>query len=260
MTLSRRKFLALTGTVAAGSAVLPELAFATPITISSLPATISSSGSYVIAANHNLNMAQGAAITVNANDVTIDLQGFTISNIAAGVGTAAVGVYSLHRNRVTVRSGTLSGFHTGVMLHGERVAGGCVAEDLSLTDCTAAGIMISGSSSLIRRNVINSSLRSSAFCAASSNTGILGIGVSLAAHSRITDNVITFTNTGATDFAVAVYAGTDSDEILLLDNDITGADWGIVIDEGLGATGELRDTTITSVANKSAGGIDLDLL
>lgn len=260
MKLSRREFIALTSTLTVGAAIAPSIALASPTVISSLPTVINSPGQYVLNSNHSMNLSSGAAIRVLANDVTIDLQGYSISNSAAGVSTAAVGVYAENQSHVTVRNGTLEGFHSGAMLQGNIVGYGCIAEDLTITNCTASGILISGTAGVVRRNTISSSLRSTKFCSLSSNTGILGIALALAPKSQVFDNSITFTNTGVSDFAVAFYAGDSCDEVIFLNNSITNATWGIVIDEALLATGELRNTTTTNVGYKSAGGVDLDLL
>ncbi|MCC6953683.1 MAG: right-handed parallel beta-helix repeat-containing protein [Deltaproteobacteria bacterium] len=258
MILNRRQFLAYTGAAAAGALLLPRSAFAAT-TLSSFPVTITLPGSYVIAANHNLNLSLGAAITVEADDVDINFQGFSISNSAAGLDTAAVGVYAILRNRVRVRNGTLERFHTGVMLMGSQNAGGSIVEDLTLTDCTASGILLSGAACIVQRNVMSFAERTTLFCTPP-ETAILGIGLSRSPRSRVIDNVISFTNTGADDLAIALYAGQNCDELICLDNQLTGADVGFVIDEALDASAEMRDTATTSVTTKSWGGTDLDTL
>lgn len=79
--------------------------------ISSLPYTITQSGSYYITGNLT---AAGTGITVNADNVTIDLMGYRI--IGPGTGTN----YGIHANgysNVEVRNGTLTNFgYHGVYL------------------------------------------------------------------------------------------------------------------------------------------------
>jgi hypothetical protein len=54
--------------------------------ISSAPFTINASGSYYLTTN--LTVSSGNAITIATNGVTLDLNGFTISSVAGGTGTA----------------------------------------------------------------------------------------------------------------------------------------------------------------------------
>jgi hypothetical protein len=58
----------------------------TPIT--SAPYTISQSGSYYL--SNNISVSSGNAITISANNVTLDLNGFTISSTAASATGAAI--------------------------------------------------------------------------------------------------------------------------------------------------------------------------
>jgi hypothetical protein len=75
------------------------------IPISSVPYTITASGSYYLTTN--LNVTGGNAITINANGVTLDLKGFTISSTAAsanGTGILLGGV-----NNICILNGNISG-------------------------------------------------------------------------------------------------------------------------------------------------------
>ncbi|HWX23277.1 MAG TPA: right-handed parallel beta-helix repeat-containing protein [Candidatus Binatia bacterium] len=72
--------------------------------ISSLPFTISAPGSYYVTTN--LTGPGGpAGITVAADDVTIDLNGFFLAGLLGG-GNSAIGVSGTHTN-LTVRNGSL---------------------------------------------------------------------------------------------------------------------------------------------------------
>ena len=81
--------------------------FRTPV--SSLPFTISTSGSYFMDGNLTFNILTEDAITVNANNVTIDLMGFTL----AGPGKTSGGMDGIDlsgNNNVTVINGTVRNF------------------------------------------------------------------------------------------------------------------------------------------------------
>src|SRR5262245_63275897 len=72
--------------------------------------TITQPGSYVL--RDNLT-ASGDCLVVQADFVTIDLNGFVITGNGTGVGITDVNV---ERRGVTVRNGTLTGFSNGVGL------------------------------------------------------------------------------------------------------------------------------------------------
>lgn len=66
--------------------------------------TISESGSYYLTGNRNCS---GIGIQVNADDVTIDLMGYTLIGPDSGTN---YGVYMDERSNVEIRNGTIKGF------------------------------------------------------------------------------------------------------------------------------------------------------
>jgi hypothetical protein len=81
--------------------------------IGSLPYTITTSGNYEL--ETNLTYAgHGNAIEVNADDVVINLNGFSISTN----GMAAFGVYVAQHKNLTVQNGSILGFQAAVVLAG----------------------------------------------------------------------------------------------------------------------------------------------
>ncbi len=78
--------------------------------ISSLPYTISTPGYYYL--TRNLSYNDGHGITVNADNVTIDLMGFTLTGSYAGSSYRAV--YIPDQDNVEIRNGTLTGWSHGV--------------------------------------------------------------------------------------------------------------------------------------------------
>jgi hypothetical protein len=70
--------------------------------INAVPFTIASSGIYCLNSHLNTNISSGSAITVNADNVVIDLNGHVLSNNGPGGGTQARGVFSNNRRDVTV--------------------------------------------------------------------------------------------------------------------------------------------------------------
>ena len=87
-------------------------------TITSLPITISAEGRYCLDSDKSVNMGAGNAITINASNVEVDLQGWTITNIAPP-SNYAYGVYvgpgpDTVENTV-VKNGRLVNFYRGAM-------------------------------------------------------------------------------------------------------------------------------------------------
>jgi hypothetical protein len=88
--------------------------------ITAVPFAISAGGSYCLTKDLIApgTFTSGAAITVAADNVTIDLGGYTLSDLAAGTATTAIGIQALAQNNVTVENGTVRGFYIGIQLTG----------------------------------------------------------------------------------------------------------------------------------------------
>ena len=78
--------------------------------ISNLPVTVSQSGSYYLTGNLQFTAPSGHAITIAADEVTLDLMGFKLSssNIVTG---DAIHINGGHRN-ITVKNGAIAGNST----------------------------------------------------------------------------------------------------------------------------------------------------
>src|SRR5262245_47728812 len=86
----------------------------TPIT--SLPAVITVQGIYCLTGNLNTAITSGTAITIDANNVVLDLNGFKLGGLAAGPGTLAFGIRAVNRANITIKNGTVRGFFYGISL------------------------------------------------------------------------------------------------------------------------------------------------
>jgi hypothetical protein len=79
--------------------------------ITSVPYEIKNPGFYYLGGNLTYS-GTGDAITVNANDVTLDLMGFSLTNSGAKGDTR--GIFMGGKSNVEIRNGTVRGFFNGV--------------------------------------------------------------------------------------------------------------------------------------------------
>ena len=123
--------------------------------IASVPAVVSSQGTWCLSKDLGTAASTGAAITVASNNVTIDCNGYKLGNLAAGTGTLATGILSDARRNVTLRNCHIRGFATGIHLTGavspQVTSSGHVVEDLVVEGSTMQGIVVKGRDSVIRR-------------------------------------------------------------------------------------------------------------
>lgn len=141
----------------------PQLRQATRRTyLISAPTTITQPGTYILTSDIFYRAASGAAITIAASNVILDLNGYAI----VGPGTAsnlAYGVYVRNQNRVTIRNGTIMGFQYGVYISDDADLalaergfnqGGHLVEGLTLIGNTFRGMRIEGRGNVIRDNIV----------------------------------------------------------------------------------------------------------
>jgi hypothetical protein len=85
--------------------------------IRAVPTVISSPGVYCFDHHVGTGITSGAAITIQSDDVVLDLAGFTLAGTAGPAGTAR-GIVAVGRRNVTIRDGTVRGFEAGISLSG----------------------------------------------------------------------------------------------------------------------------------------------
>lgn len=137
--------------------------------ITSLPTTIDSGGVYCLKQNRGTNITSGNAITITANNVTIELNGFVLGGLSAGENTEATAIGAFGRRNISVRNGIVRGFQFGISLQGgELTSSGHVIEDLTIERSRSNGITMGGANIQIRNNRIVGTGRNS-----NTNSGIL---------------------------------------------------------------------------------------
>jgi hypothetical protein len=86
--------------------------------ITAVPFTISKAGNYCLTVDIATpsTFTSGDAITINSDNVIIDLDGHNLGNLPAGTGTTAIGISALDHNNITIFNGTVRGFNRGIRL------------------------------------------------------------------------------------------------------------------------------------------------
>ncbi len=111
--------------------------------------TINRPGSYIVTKNLT---AEGDCIVIKASNVTLDLDGFVLSNTAdLGEDARGSGVTAVDRSRIVVRNGTITNFFFGIEISGQ-----AVIKDINVPLSGGGGITV-GPNSIVNGNIANSS-------------------------------------------------------------------------------------------------------
>jgi parallel beta-helix repeat protein len=107
---------------------------------------ISSAGSYYMSTNLTVGKTRTYGIYIDADDVTLDLNGF---NIVGVPGDEGIRIKS-GRDRATLRNGTIRGCDYGVHCYpSPDIPEGCLFEQLTVSDCVFYGIYAGAGSRIL---------------------------------------------------------------------------------------------------------------
>ena len=204
--------------------------------IDTLPATISTGGTWCLDHDLATSMTSGNAITIAANNVTIDCNGFKIGGLGAGPATTTVGIAADTRLNATIRGCTLRGFRAGVLL---AAGGGHLVENNRVESSTLAGLFLTGPG-VIRGNQVFGTA-GTGLAVGIAAYGVIDIigntvsGVRNPVSGGTVYGILISTNTGSLaernlirgldtvdGFPYAFYFASNSDRVLFRDNDILG--------------------------------------
>jgi parallel beta-helix repeat protein len=118
--------------------------------ITTLPANITTQGTWCLKSDLATSMSSGEAIIVANNNVTIDCNDFKLGGLSAGAGTMAIGIRSQNRLNTTVRGCNVRGFLVGVLIEGD--GSGHLVENNRLDGNTFGGIVVQGDGMQVRGN------------------------------------------------------------------------------------------------------------
>jgi hypothetical protein len=177
--------------------------------ITSVSFTITKPGIYCLKKNlvNTTNPAPAflaGAIEIEADNVTVDLNGFSLFNKLAGPANQMNGVVSFHRKNVTVRNGHIEGFADAVLLGG-LLAQRSTVEDIRANANNYRGMFVVGADSVIRNNHVTNAGPGDLDSEASGITLVFG------ENSVIEGNVVSSISETATAYGIGVgFAGSVS--------------------------------------------------
>ena len=148
--------------------------------IDSVPATITTQGTWCLRKDVATSIAAGAAITINTNNVILDCNDFKLGGLSAGAGTQTSGILAVGRSSIVVRGCNLRGFQVGINLSGQASSGHLV-EGNRLSGSRLYGILVEGAASLVRDNQLLDT--------GDSPTEAQGIGI-LSFGADVMDNIV----------------------------------------------------------------------
>ena len=140
--------------------------------IASVPFTISAPGRYFLVSNLTYGLTTGAAITIGADEVILDLNGASLHG--PGGTTSAIGVLVASRHTVTIQNGDIDGFGLGIELAVNSAQN--IVDNLRLNANQTGVFVVNGTLNIVKNCVING--------------GTLGIRFSSGSGNRASNNTL----------------------------------------------------------------------
>jgi parallel beta-helix repeat protein len=235
-------------------------------------------GHNLSARNLATNLSSGNAITITVNNVTIDMNGYKLGNLAAGPGTEAYGIVANEKRNITIRNGTIRGFYYAIDLNGsDATSSGHLVEDIRADGNTFTGMLVIGTGNIVRNNQVvstsGSTVHGSAYgirvigpgarvmnndvtdTAAGSGT-VMGIYVWSSDSTVVEGNRVSDTSVDSgTAYGINI---TISSKVMVVNNRIATADYGVFYSSsGGGSTGKYRDNITDGIGTTPyTGGTD----
>jgi YD repeat-containing protein len=241
--------------------IVDDYSEADTVEIDRLPFRIRKSGRYRLAREFVLEMADGAAISIEADAVLLDLAGFGIANLGPP-GSTAIGIRALNRRAITIRSGALRGFHRAIVLESEEptASGMHRIEELQVLDSGGTALEAWGRGS----RVLNNRVAQTGHSRGTAEEIVHGIAV-FGPAVHVVDNDVTDTRGQAIYAAFASSAEvrgnrigntdpgpsvgimmSDSNDVDIVGNRIAGTQRGIILDRF--SSGRLTGNVMSGVA------------
>ncbi len=190
--------------------------------IRKVPYKIMKPGSYCLKRNLTFKDkgTDGAAISINGDNVTLNFSGYKICTNGFNEQTEAIGVSAEDYDNISIRNGMTCGFHTGVRLSGGT---GHVIEDMQIDlSYTRAIAVINAESVIVRKNRITRTGGNGL------NVSAYGILVYEGSEARVIDNDVSNTSRNLSDSQRAYGISITGDTSIAENNRVTNStDYGI---------------------------------
>lgn len=130
------------------------------------PAVLDRPGNYCLLRNLETDLSSGAAVTITASNVDLDLDGFTIGNrtdrgacVNGNEDNPTVGIRATGANNVTIQGGTVQCFASGIEIFAEdanclECSFGHTVRNMNLKELFKTGVLVRAWSSTIEDNHI----------------------------------------------------------------------------------------------------------
>ncbi len=222
---------------------LDQIEARTPISTNGTVITVG--GSYYLTGNLTDSSASADCLTIAADNVTLDLNGFTLSN-TAGSGTQATGItIAVSRKNITIRNGAIQGFYQGIY---SGSAEAVWIENMRLVFNYYRGICISG----VSVNVRNNQVHGTGGTAVGSNQSVYGINVA-GSPCDVENNTVDTTAATGTGSSCGIYLSNGID-VWAVNNRVSNAYTGIRMNSG--GNNQYRDNLTSSCTTPYSGGVD----
>jgi copper-binding protein NosD len=158
----------------------------------------------------DVTFTSGNAISIETNNVILNLNGHKVGGLAAGPTTQATGIYANQRINVTVKNGTVRGFRNGILLDDttNTTAHGYLVEGIRAEQNTVRAIQVFGQGNAVRRNYVFGT-----GIGTSPGTSAIGITAS-GAQARVLDNDVIETVGANGAFAYGIFAGSATSSVI----------------------------------------------
>lgn len=234
------------------SLLIAHTAHAACTSITTVPYVITSPGNYCLENDISTSITAGNAITIESNNVVVDLQGYTITG-NDNPDTLATGIFSENQGNIKVRNGQINGFANAVALNpGVGLVTGfpenVLVENMTVRGSRITGVTVRAVDAIIKDNTV--------FKIGGSTIIPESIGINLdGGNIRVINNDISqITLPASGNTLVAAILILHSTYILVINNRITYAPTGIM---SLQSDTELRDNMTLGVDVPYVGGTDV---
>ena len=197
------------------------------------------------------NLAAGSAITIAADDVVLDLNGWRLDNSAGGRAHSLVASTPSRSRASPSETGPCEASYLGILLQDTSSGRGYVIETIHANRNWFVGLQAEGTGNVIRNNRVTTTGSSNQTGFPNGNAfGSSEVG----AESRILNNEVADTvgTSGGGGFGIDFFNASDGSAVA---NRITQADTGLAYLSG--STGKFRDNITRCVTTPYAGGTDI---